>query len=503
MKFLYFIIIISYLSHAQNNSFDKPTDNFVITQYFASYNVGSANKWHTGLDAKNNAVDPYSYSTNIKAIGNGTIHKIFGLEITGNNLRRYNSSTNTFSWTSVPTPGMNHGLGICVIIYHSNLKLYSLYGHLDAVISGLSVGQSVSKGQIIGRMGNSYKQYLRKYPNGITAVIPPDAPSGTVVNASDGFGPHVHLEVKDRGVLSALRTDDEGPDWGYTPGTTGTNKPGHPNYFGYHDPNIFFNNSVELLSEPTPVEIIQAPLNVRDYPSTSASLSIIITSISARTDNKKPAFSALRKVGGEWFQIYLPNAEAEGWSASGWIAGNLNSNVYSQINNSLVQATIIKNSSRVFESANSSSNTIAFVYGENTNDCQRFIKFDETSNFIRIYLPEKAGKSDGWLLKSDVNYVTNILSSFESIPITATLTQNYPNPFNPTTTISYSLPQREFVSMKVYDVLGNEIVTLVNEEKALGNYSVEFDGSNLASGIYFYSIQAGAFYKSNKMILAK
>ncbi|MDR3609995.1 MAG: T9SS type A sorting domain-containing protein [Ignavibacteriaceae bacterium] len=83
------------------------------------------------------------------------------------------------------------------------------------------------------------------------------------------------------------------------------------------------------------------------------------------------------------------------------------------------------------------------------------------------------------------------------------LSQNYPNPFNPNTLISFSLPSRQFISLKVYDILGNEITTLVNEEKPAGNYKINFNASNLHSGVYFYSIRAGSFTDTKKLILIK
>ncbi|MEJ2618547.1 MAG: T9SS type A sorting domain-containing protein, partial [Ignavibacteriaceae bacterium] len=73
------------------------------------------------------------------------------------------------------------------------------------------------------------------------------------------------------------------------------------------------------------------------------------------------------------------------------------------------------------------------------------------------------------------------------------LSQNYPNPFNPTTNIRYSIANRQFIILKIFNVLGQEIETLVNEEKSVGNYQVEFKAANLPSGIYFYTIQAGSF----------
>ncbi|MEW5844198.1 MAG: T9SS type A sorting domain-containing protein, partial [Bacteroidota bacterium] len=83
------------------------------------------------------------------------------------------------------------------------------------------------------------------------------------------------------------------------------------------------------------------------------------------------------------------------------------------------------------------------------------------------------------------------------------LKQNSPNPFNPTTIINYQLPEDGFVSLKVFDVLGREIQTLVNDFRSKGMYSVTFDASNLASGIYLYRLSAKNFNSVKKMIVAK
>ncbi|MGD8306482.1 MAG: T9SS type A sorting domain-containing protein [Ignavibacteria bacterium] len=89
------------------------------------------------------------------------------------------------------------------------------------------------------------------------------------------------------------------------------------------------------------------------------------------------------------------------------------------------------------------------------------------------------------------------------IPGKFELSQNYPNPFNPSTIIKYQIPEASFVSVNVYDLLGNEIATLVNEDKTAGSYEVKFDGSSLSSGIYFYRLSAGDFSLSKKMILLR
>ena len=83
------------------------------------------------------------------------------------------------------------------------------------------------------------------------------------------------------------------------------------------------------------------------------------------------------------------------------------------------------------------------------------------------------------------------------------LEQNYPNPFNPTTTIKYQLPKDGIVTLKVYDILGSEVATLVNEQKTAGRYEVSFDASKLASGVYIYKLQSGEYVSSKKMMLLK
>jgi len=90
-----------------------------------------------------------------------------------------------------------------------------------------------------------------------------------------------------------------------------------------------------------------------------------------------------------------------------------------------------------------------------------------------------------------------------ALPTEFALYQNHPNPFNPATKIKYSVPQSTNIIIKVYDILGNKIETLVNEEKAAGSYEVTFDGSELTSGIYFYKLQAGSFVETKKMVLLR
>jgi len=101
-------------------------------------------------------------------------------------------------------------------------------------------------------------------------------------------------------------------------------------------------------------------------------------------------------------------------------------------------------------------------------------------------------------ITTDINEKADII-----IPEVFILNQNYPNPFNPITTIRYSIPKSSFVILKVYDILGNEVASLVNQEKPIGNYEVKFDASRLASGIYFYQLKADGFSDTKKLILMK
>ncbi|MBK7497597.1 MAG: T9SS type A sorting domain-containing protein [Ignavibacteriales bacterium] len=89
------------------------------------------------------------------------------------------------------------------------------------------------------------------------------------------------------------------------------------------------------------------------------------------------------------------------------------------------------------------------------------------------------------------------------LPLDYSLDQNYPNPFNPTTTIRYAIPEDNFVSIKLYDVLGNEVITLVNEQKQAGRYEMLFNASNIASGVYYYQINSGSFTQTRKLMLMK
>lgn len=102
-----------------------------------------------------------------------------------------------------------------------------------------------------------------------------------------------------------------------------------------------------------------------------------------------------------------------------------------------------------------------------------------------------------------IKVTTGIVKNETEIPQSFLLQQNYPNPFNPNTKISWQSPVGSRQTLKVYDVLGNEVVTLVNEYKPIGSYEVEFNASRLSSGMYFYKLEMGNFTEVKKMILLR
>jgi hypothetical protein len=95
------------------------------------------------------------------------------------------------------------------------------------------------------------------------------------------------------------------------------------------------------------------------------------------------------------------------------------------------------------------------------------------------------------------------VNDFDLGPSSFALEQNFPNPFNPSTTIKFTVPQYSKVTLKIFDILGREVSTLINENKSAGDYVVNFDASALASGMYIYKLTAGDFTAAKKMMLLK
>ena len=102
-----------------------------------------------------------------------------------------------------------------------------------------------------------------------------------------------------------------------------------------------------------------------------------------------------------------------------------------------------------------------------------------------------------------LNATTSVSGEKDVFATSFSVSQNYPNPFNPITHIRYKVGSQKTITIKVFDILGTEVATLVDEEKPAGTYEVEFDGRNLSSGIYFYRMRAGSFIDTKKFVLLK
>ena len=168
-----------------------------------------------------------------------------------------------------------------------------------------------------------------------------------------------------------------------------------------------------------------------------------------------------------------------------------------------------ENFSRYLYNYDVKNNRIVELYQDwevsNWVDQSKFLySYDVNNNMIEWVYQNWIGSN--WVNNSKQTFtygpITNIDEEFSSL-ISFDLSNNYPNPFNPSTTIKYQIPELSFITLKVFDVLGNEITTLVNDERAAGRYEVQFKASTLTSGTYFYRMQVGHFVQTRKMILLK
>ena len=156
-------------------------------------------------------------------------------------------------------------------------------------------------------------------------------------------------------------------------------------------------------------------------------------------------------------------------------------------------------------------NALARVYDINSDSWQDISSNQDSSGSLSVSLYDNKiyrFGGGGWgptknIVQSVDLTATPIRQAANTTPSEFALLQNYPNPFNPSTKISYQLPVGTFVTLKVYDVLGRAVKTLVSEREKAGNHLITFDAANLPSGVYFYSLQAGTYHDTKKLLLLK
>jgi hypothetical protein len=125
------------------------------------------------------------------------------------------------------------------------------------------------------------------------------------------------------------------------------------------------------------------------------------------------------------------------------------------------------------------------------------------TRIVPIWTDERAGGYNMETYTAIIDLATEINPISGSIPDKFELSQNYPNPFNPITNIKYQIIENGFVNLKIYDIVGREIATLVNKNQTAGTYETKFDASNISSGVYFYKLTSGSFSDVKKLVVVK
>ncbi|MBL1215694.1 MAG: T9SS type A sorting domain-containing protein [Ignavibacteriae bacterium] len=151
------------------------------------------------------------------------------------------------------------------------------------------------------------------------------------------------------------------------------------------------------------------------------------------------------------------------------------------------------------KSHNSQWEKIAFIQGYGNSNSPKNYAYED-KDFASGYNSYRLKQIDS---DGSFEYSKSIVINADAIPGNYALEQNYPNPFNPSTTISFTLPKAGFTTLKIYDMLGMEVASLVDEEKPAGRFEIEFEGKFLSAGVYFYELKTINFSQTKKLILMK
>ena len=209
--------------------------------------------------------------------------------------------------------------------------------------------------------------------------------------------------------------------------------------------------------------------------------------------NSSTANSISRTTNGgvNWFAQTIPSTLTSAYCSMKWVPGT--SIVYVLVSSS--------SGTQFFKSTDKGATWTTITFPSATTVNHFDLYYSPSTGIVTAYAC-KGSTTTGTVYKY-TETVTGIIGSNNEIPSEFALKQNYPNPFNPTTTIEYSISNTAFVTLKVYDILGKEVTSLVSEQKAAGNYNVTFDASNYTTGIYYYTLTANNFRETKKMMLTK
>jgi hypothetical protein len=160
----------------------------------------------------------------------------------------------------------------------------------------------------------------------------------------------------------------------------------------------------------------------------------------------------------------------------------------------------------VFEVVGVSGDTLQFVADDATNETNRsssYFNAGTGAQWYNLIDPDNYTKGYNLAIRAVIDIPNSVNTMITLLPDAFSLDQNYPNPFNPTTTISFTIPNKSFTTLKVFSILGEEVATIVNGELEPGQHSVQFNASNLASGLYFYSLGSNSLSFTKKMLLIR
>lgn len=206
------------------------------------------------------------------------------------------------------------------------------------------------------------------------------------------------------------------------------------------------------------------------------------------SSNTSTTCSRTSNGGVSWFSQTIPSTVTTGYFNAKWVP---NSNTVFIVNSPSTGAT------QSFKSTDKGATWTSLTWPSGATYCTHMDMY-YSGGIATLY----GVCSDGTVVKL-TQTVTGVNDPQTSVPNEYKLEQNYPNPFNPTTTINYSIPKASFVTLKIYDVLGSEVMTVVNEQQSAREYTYTVDFSKMTSGVYYYKIKAGNYTATKKLMLVK